>query len=149
MRYVCASFLKVGNANSRIQLISPIAPALIVPRPSAIPAIPLGSASSSAPSPELFQRSVSYLNPTLVVMVLICQRSSIYHPDLPLHLPPENKLSLQNQRLYTNLVGPCGSSPGSVSIVVQNTKCNGTTGQDLGSHTTACIETTLLSSTNI
>ena len=72
--------LKRGKAKCCTQRKRLLASAHEAPRPPANPQVE---------SDDLFQRSVSYLGLALGAMVLTCQRSSIYRPDLPLSLPPK------------------------------------------------------------
>lgn len=97
-------FSERGDVDSGIQLGSPLAPALVAPRPPATPQTASGPAPSPTPAPEVFQRWVSHLNLVLgalffMVLMLICQCSSICRPDLPLPLPPACKPRRHSQRV--------------------------------------------------
>ena len=115
---------------------SPLAHRIIAPHPPASPLVTSDSASSSDPTPKVFQGSLSCVYLILGVLVLTCCRSSMYHPDLPLSLPllilllppPPPKLHSQDPRLYSDLAGPYGSYSDNVSVAEPNIKCIGTMG---------------------
>ena len=134
--YIGPSNLKHRHTNSVTQISSPLAPRFIAPRPPASPVSASDSASSANPAPKLFQGSVSCVFLILGVLVLICCRSSMHHPNIALNLPlpllllppPPPKLRSQDPRLYSDLAGPYGSSSANVSVAEPNTKFIGTTG---------------------